>query len=112
MGVRSTPPLPLLLVLGPLALLVSACELTFGHPSHATASLRMHGTPQDATVTIDEELVGTLAIVATRGVALPEGTHQVTVAAPGYFPWDKLVKSEPGTVKRIDLAVDLLPVPE
>jgi hypothetical protein len=95
-----------------VALVATACEVGLPHAARPTASLHMHGTPPDATVTIDEEMVGSLAVVAVRGVALPEGTHQVTVQAPGYFPWDKLVESRPGQDKRIELAVDLVRVPE
>ncbi len=71
----------------------------------------MHGNPPDAMVTIDDELVGPLAVVAARGVALRPGMHQVTVRAPGFFPWDKLVVADPGAAPRIDLPVELVPVP-
>jgi hypothetical protein len=91
---------------------VSACQVGFPHSAGPTASLRLHGTPPDAVVTIDEEIVGPLNVVAARGVALREGTHQVTVQAPGYFPWDKLVQADPNAARRIDLAVDLLPIPK
>jgi hypothetical protein len=93
-----------------LVLLVG-CEVGFPHSAHPTSSLRLRGAPPDALVTIDEEMVGPLAVVAARGVALHEGTHQVTVTAPGYFPWDQLVKAESGP-KRIDLEVNLVPIPE
>ncbi len=97
-----------------LALLVGSlgCEVGFPHAALPTSSLRLHGSPPDASVTIDEELVGPLAVVAARGVALPEGTHQVTVEAPGFFPWDRLVKADKSTAgKRLDVAVELVPVP-
>jgi hypothetical protein len=102
--------LPAVTVVG-LALLVTACEVGFPHAARPTVSLRMHGKPPEAIVTIDEEMVGPLAVVAVRGVALPPGTHQVTVEAPGYFPWDKLVTADPGGAKLIDLPVELIPVP-
>ncbi len=95
---------------------VMGCEATFPTgPRRGTASLRLQrsaATPSDARVTIDEEAVGPLAVVAARGVALPPGAHQVTVEAPGYFPWDKLVESKPDTAPKIDLTVDLVRVPE
>ena len=87
-----------------------ACVDSLPHAARPTTSLRMHGTPTDAFVTIDEELVGPLSVVAVRGVALPQGTHQVTVEAPGYFPWDRLVKAD--GEKRLELQVDLRKVPE
>jgi len=63
-------------------------------------------------VVIDEERVGPLAVIAARGVALREGTHQVTVEAPGYFPWDRLVEAKPSESRQIDLVVELVKVPE
>jgi hypothetical protein len=97
------------------ALAAAACEsfdANFPRSAGPTTSLRIHGTPADAVVTIDEELVGPLALVQVRGVALREGTHQVTVEAPGFFPWDKLVVADSSTAgKKIDLAVELVPIP-
>jgi len=90
----------------------AACEVSFPHVAHPTSSLRMTGAPLDALVTIDEEMVGPLSVVAARGVALPEGTHQVTVTAPGYFPSDQLVKADPERARRIDLEVNLVPIPQ
>jgi hypothetical protein len=74
-----------------------------------TVSLRLRGTPPDASVTIDDKYVGALAFVAKRGVALPPGQHRVTIEKPGFFPVDRLVdaKSEPVT-----LEVKLEPVPD
>ena len=104
------PVLPRLLALA-VAGASLACEVGFPHSARPTASLHLRGTPVDALVTIDEELVGPLAVVAARGVALREGRHQVTVTAPGYFPWDRLVDAAPSTARSIDLTVDLIPVP-
>ena len=95
-----------------LALSLTACMPTFPHSARPTTSLHLHGKPVDAQVIIDEERVGSLAVVEARGVALPEGTHQVTVEAPGYFPWDKLVAAKYSDAKQIDLTVELTPVPE
>ena len=76
-----------------------------------TVSLRMQGTPPDATVIIDEEVLGSLDLVAAHGVALPPGVHHVTVKANGYFPWDREVKAELGQGPlRLDVA--LVPVPD
>ena len=71
----------------------------------------MAGTPPDATVIIDEEAVGSLELVAMRGVALPVGVHHITVKAGGYFPWDREVKAEEGQAP-IRLEVALVPVPD
>src|SRR5207249_1571502 len=69
-----------------LAVPLTAC----GHaPIVETVSMRMQGGPPNATVTIDERIVGSLDVIAARGVALPPGRHRVSVEAPGYFPWDQ-----------------------
>ena len=100
--------LPILIV----GLLSVACTANFPQVARATTSFRLHGNPSDAVVTIDEEMVGSIAVVAARGVALPEGTHQVTVRAPGYFPWDRLVEAKPAEQRTLDLVVELIKVPE
>ena len=51
----------------------------------------------------------TLAFVASRGVALPQGTHRVTIEKAGYFPWDRVVEAKDAPV-RLDVA--LTPIPD
>jgi hypothetical protein len=84
-------------------------------PSKPTVSLRLRtppqATPPGATVVIDEETVGTFDFVAARGVALPVGTHHVTVKATGYFPWDHTVEAPAGSAP-IYLDVALMPIPD
>jgi len=58
--------------------------------------MRMVGSPPNASVTVDDIFVGRLDIVAARGVALPVGTHRISVEAPGYLPWDKMVEAKEG----------------
>jgi hypothetical protein len=72
--------------------------------------MRMSGQPTDASVTIDDVLVGTLGLVQQRGVGLPEGAHRVTVEAAGYFPWDRMVEARAGQPLRLD--VTLIRIPE
>jgi hypothetical protein len=90
--------------------ILSACKppLVAATPK---VSLRMAGTPGEATVIIDDEAVGSLELVAAHGVALPVGVHHVTVKASGYFPWDREVKAEEGQAP-IRLDVALTPVPD
>jgi hypothetical protein len=93
-----------------VALIFCACRppLVAATPK---VSLRMAGTPADATVIIDEENVGSLELVAAHGVALPVGVHHLTVQAVGYFPWDREVTAEEGkTPMRFQVA--LTPVPD
>lgn len=76
-----------------------------------TVSMRMVGGPPNASVTVDDTFVGTLDVVARRGVALPPGTHRVSVEAPGHLPWDKVVEAKEGQGPvRVD--VKLVPVPD
>jgi hypothetical protein len=71
----------------PLVASTAGCQ----PPTPRTVSMRMRGGVPKATVTIDEMYIGSLAMVKQRGVALPPGKHRITVEAPGYFPWDRLV---------------------
>ncbi len=59
----------------------------------ATVSLRLKGEPRTASVTVDDIPVGSLEVVAARGVALPRGVHYVTVIAPGYLPFDRRIEA-------------------
>ena len=92
-----------------LALASAACSPARG--PGPTVSLRMTGGPRSASVTIDDRFVGTLDVVAARGVALPPGTHRVTVEAAGHFAWDKLVEAREGSGP-IRLEVRLVPIPD
>jgi hypothetical protein len=94
-----------ILVTGALA----GCEFNFPHPRTPTVSLRIEGSPPEATVTIDDEYVGPLNVVMARGVALPVGSHRISVEAQGYFPWDKIVEAKSQLVR---LDVRLLPIPD
>jgi hypothetical protein len=76
-----------------------------------TVSLRVKGNVPGASVTIDDEYLGALAYVASRGVALPIGVHRVTVEKAGYFPWDRLVEAKSGGAP-ILLTVELQRVPD
>lgn len=74
-----------------------------------TVSLRVKGNLPDATVTIDDQLLGSLSYVSKRGVAMPRGKHRVTVEKPGYFPWDKEVEA---VEQPVHLDVVLVPIPD
>lgn len=91
-----------------LVLLVAACG---GAREPKTVSMRMTGSPPTATVTVDDHYIGTLAVVSARGVALPVGAHRISVEAPGYFPWDKIVEAKEGQAP-LRLSVNLTPVPD
>ena len=91
------------------AVVLATCSCAPRTP--ATVSLRMQGNVADASVTIDDEYVGALAFVAVRGVALPPGTHRITIEKVGYFPWDRLVEAKPGD-RPIHLRVELAAIPD
>lgn len=93
------------------ACLALAAPIGCGPKTPPTVSMRMTGAPKNASVTIDDEFVGTLDVVSARGVALPPGKHRITVEAAGYFPWDKVVEAAPGQGPlRLDAA--LVPIPD
>ena len=97
---------------GALVALLSLGLAACGPPREPrTVSLRMAGAPRSATVTIDDQLVGTMEVVAARGVALPPGAHRVSVEAPGYFPWDRIVEAKEGQGP-IRVEVRLVPIPD
>ncbi len=52
------------------------------------------GTPGDASVIIDEELIGPLFWVAANNIRLPVGEHRITVQKEGYFPWDRMISAD------------------
>jgi hypothetical protein len=73
-----------------------------------TVAFRVLARPLNASVTIDDRTYP-LATVALGAVRLTPGEHHVSVEAPGYLPWDKIVvaSESPVTVK-----VDLVPIPD
>jgi hypothetical protein len=74
-------------------------------------SMRLVGSPSTASVTIDDVFIGTLDLVSTRGVALPVGRHRLSVEAPGYLPWDRIVETHEGAGP-VKLEVRLAPMPD
>jgi hypothetical protein len=76
-----------------------------------TVSMRMVGSPPNASVTIDDIFVGRLDTVSARGVALPVGSLRISVEAPGYLPWDKIVEAKEGQGP-IRLEVRLVEIPD
>jgi hypothetical protein len=91
-----------------LALFAAACA---GSTPPPTTSLRVKGEVLDASVTIDDQYIGTFAYVAARGVALPPGKHRVTVEKAGYFPWDRIVEGKEGQGP-VQLDVKLTKIPD
>jgi hypothetical protein len=108
MGVR--PALGVVVAL--LGLAASGAGVGCGPAREAKAvSLRMSGGPPNASVTIDDHFVGTLDVVSARGVAVPPGSHRISVEAAGFLPWDKIVEAKEGAGP-LRLDVRLAPVPD
>ncbi|NUP11142.1 MAG: PEGA domain-containing protein [Polyangiaceae bacterium] len=61
-----------------------------------TTSLRLDANIDDATVTVDDQVLGSVKHVEKRGVALPPGKHRVTVEKAGFFPHDELLEVKEG----------------
>ncbi|HSO33183.1 MAG TPA: PEGA domain-containing protein [Labilithrix sp.] len=97
---------------GWLAAIAGAVMIACGPPPNVpTVSLRVIGGPPNASVTVDDIFVGNLELVMKRGVALPAGTHHISVEAPGHLPWDKTVEAKEGQGP-LRLEVKLVPVPD
>ncbi|MFO0553990.1 MAG: PEGA domain-containing protein [Polyangiaceae bacterium] len=84
---------------------------SIGCTSKATVSLRLDGNIDDASVTIDDQDLGSVSFVEKRGVALPIGQHRVTIKKTGFFPYDEIVDAKEGSAP-IQLHVELEPIPD
>jgi hypothetical protein len=62
----------------------------------------------DASVTIDDQDVGSLRRVSKHGVALPQGRHRLTVEKQGYFPFDRFVDAA-GPPVTVDVKLEPIP---
>ena len=95
-----------------LAVLLFLCACGApGNGAKATTSLRLTGSPADARVVVDDQIVGTLDMVQARGVAMPPGNHRVSVVREGFFPFDTIVEAKEGE-KVLHLEAKLVPIPD
>lgn len=95
-----------------VALLTLAASTAACRPATPpTTSLRVTGAPADAQVTIDDQVLGPLSYVKSRGVALPPGRHRLTVEHPGYFPLDQLIEAREGE-RLLELDIQLEKIPD
>ena len=106
----STPRAAFALLLCTASLGLAACK---GAASTGPRSkLALDGTPSEASVLIDEQPIGSLAVVQKHGVSLPPGQHRLTVQADGYFPADLLIDVDrSGGVVRRTVKLTALPEP-
>lgn len=92
------------------ALILSLFALVAGCAGNLrTVSLRVKGNAPDASVTIDDQFLGSLSFVSKRGVAMPPGKHRVTVEKPGFFKWDRIIEA---VEEPVQLDVVLVPIPD
>jgi hypothetical protein len=63
-------------------------------PAPRMVSLRFAGTPENASVFVDDILVGPLDVVKARGIAVPAGIHHITVQAEGHFADDRVIDAK------------------
>ncbi len=108
MAARLHPGVALARVAFAVATVVAGCGQPGARP--ATVPLRISGGPPNASVTVDDEPIGSLDSVAAHGVALPAGTHRLTVEADGYFPSDQVIDAEPGgPIVRLKVQLEKIP---
>jgi hypothetical protein len=74
-----------------------------------TVPVRFRGTPSDATVMVDDQRIGSVALVSARGIRVLPGRHRITVEAPGYLPLDVAVEAKDAPVA---VDVSLVPIPD
>jgi len=93
------------------ALALGLAMVACGPPLRAAVSLsvvREPKTPRDAAVIIDEQYIGPLDYVASRGVRLPLGKHRISIEREGYFPYDVVVDAGDDPI-RLDVKLDPIP---
>jgi hypothetical protein len=73
------------------------------------AFLLLRVEPPDATVRVDDRVIGSGRTVAGRWIAVAHGLHRVAVNAPGHDRFEEEVDLGPGRHER---AVVLEPTPE
>jgi hypothetical protein len=92
--------------------LLAACGNVATAPSARAVSLRLRGGPANASVTIDDVLVGPLDVIQARGIAVAPGRHHLSVEASGYLPKDIVVEAKDAKGQVIVLDVALSPIPD
>jgi hypothetical protein len=93
-------------------LMLGACGNAESASSSRGVSVRLRGGPPNASVTVDDLLIGPLDVVQARGFAVAPGKHHVSVEANGYFPRDVVVDARGDEKAPLVLDVALTPVPD
>jgi hypothetical protein len=99
-----------LFVLGASASLVAAgCAARAPSRPPLDALLSLTVEPPDATVRVDDRVIGSGRSIAGRWVAVAHGAHRVAVNAPGFDRFEEDIDLAPGRHER---TVRLDPTPE
>jgi hypothetical protein len=91
------------------ALGVAGCAARTPARPAPDALLALAVEPPDATVRVDDRVIGSGRSVAGRWVAVAHGVHRVAVNAPGFDRYEEEVDLAPGRHERV---VRLVPTPE
>ena len=78
-------------------------------PPSRVAKLRVVAEPDDTTVYVDDQFVGSARVLAVRPRALRPGVKYITFKAPKHFPHDVRVDLPEGTTT---IEMKLRPIPE
>jgi len=88
-------------------LLASGCYSAL--PTAQVAKLRVVAEPDNTTVYVDDQFVGSARVLAVRPRALRPGVKHITFKAPKHFPHDVRVDLPEGTTT---IEMKLRPIPE
>lgn len=88
---------------------MQGCQPYYGATKVSVRLDKQSNAPGDALVLVDDVVIGNLATVSKRGMAVIPGRHRITVERAGYFPWDHAIDA---TEELIRLNVELVPIPE
>jgi hypothetical protein len=93
-----------------LSFVVAALGCAAKTPSRPTpdAFLLLRVEPPDATVRVDDRVVGSGRTVAGRWIAVAHGPHRIAVNAPGYDVFEADVELAPGRHERA-VSLDVTP---
>jgi hypothetical protein len=92
-----------------VVLSAAACTAKVPAPPAPDAFLLLHVQPDDATVRVDDRVIGSARTIRSRWVAVSHGRHRLAVNAPGFDPLEEDVELAPGRHER---TLELAPTPE
>jgi hypothetical protein len=99
--------------LGGVLLLVVSSTFAAGcygaMPPSRVAKLRVVAAPDDTTVYVDDQFIGSARVLAVQPRALRPGVKFITFKAPKHFPHDVRVDLPEGTTT---IEMKLRPIPE